>query len=79
MVEHNEHCLGKVRTVRTGTSAKDACTMITGVMKTTRTKVLEMLLDLPTLGMAVEFAALKATYHLPWLDLKNLGIEHTWI
>ncbi len=52
-----------------------ACTSITDEMRTTPTKVLEMLLDLPTLGMAVESAALKSAYHLPRLDPRNLGIS----
>ncbi len=55
-----------------------ACTMITGAMRTT-TKVLEMHLDLPTFGMAMESAALKATYRLLWPNLRNLGIEHNRI
>ncbi len=47
--------------------------MITGAMRTTPTKVLEMFLDLPTLGMGVEFAALMAAYRLPRSNLKNLS------
>ncbi len=39
-----------------------ACTVITRAMRTTPTKVLEMLLNLPILGTAVEFAALMAAY-----------------
>ncbi len=54
-------------------------TMIIGAMRTTLTKVLEMLLDLSTLGMAMESAELTATYHLPRLDPRNLGMEHNWI
>ncbi len=46
-----------------------ACTMITGAMRSTSTKVLEMLLDLPTLGMAVESAALMAAYRLLRINL----------
>ncbi len=53
--------------------------MNTGVMRATPTKVLEMLLDLSTLGTVVDSAALKATYHLPWTDPRNLGIGHNWI
>ncbi len=34
-----------------------ACIMITGAMRTTPTKVLEMFMDLPTLGTAVESLA----------------------
>ncbi len=55
-----------------------ACTMITGVMRTIPTKVLEMLLDLLTFEMAVESAALM-TYHLPMPDLRNRGIGHNRI
>ncbi len=33
---------------------KTACIIITGAMRTTPTKVLEMFLDLPSLGTAVE-------------------------
>ncbi len=53
-----------------------ASTMITGAMKTTPTKVLETLLDLPTLGMAVESAALMAAYNLPRTGPWKLGIGH---
>ncbi len=42
-----------------------ACIMIAGKMRTTPRKVLEMFFDLPTLGTAMESAALKATYRLP--------------
>ncbi len=56
-----------------------ACIMITGTMRTTPTKVLEMFLDLPTLGTAVESAALMAAYRLPRPNPKNLGIEHNRI
>ncbi len=59
-------------------SAEAAC-MITGAMRTTPTKVLAMFLDLPTLGTAVESAALMAAYHLPGPDLRNLGIGHNRI
>ncbi len=55
------------------------CSMITGAMRTTPTKVLEMLLDLPTLTTAVESAAQMAAYHLPRQDLWNLGIGHNQI
>ncbi len=50
------------------------CIKITGAMRTTPTKVLEMLLDLPMFGMAVETAAPKAAYCLPRPDPRNLGI-----
>ncbi len=53
--------------------------MITGAMRTTPTKVLEMFLDLPTLGTAVESAALMAAYRLPRPNPKNLGIGHNRI
>ncbi len=56
-----------------------ACIMITEAMRTTPTKVLEMFLDLPTLGMTVESAVLMAAYRLPRPNLKNLGIEHNQI
>ncbi len=56
-----------------------ACIMITGAMGTTPIKVLEMFLDLPTLGMTVESAALMAIYHLPWPNPKNLEIGHNRI
>ncbi len=60
---------------------RTACIMITEAMRTTPTKVLEMLLDLPTLKMApaVESTALTASYRLPRPDLRNLGIGHNWI
>ncbi len=48
-------------------------------MRTTPTKVLEMLLDLITFGTAVEFAALMAAYHLPRRDSRNLRIGHSRI
>ncbi len=50
-----------------------ACIMITWVIRTTPTKVLEMFLDLPTPGTEVESAALMAAYHLPRPNPKNLG------
>ncbi len=53
--------------------------MIAGSMRTTPRKVLEILLDPPTLRMVVEFAALMAAYRLPRPDLKNLGIRHNRI
>ncbi len=55
-----------------------ACIMITGAMRKTTTKML-MFLDLPTLGTAMEFAALMVAYHLPRPHLKNLGMGHNWI
>ncbi len=51
------------------------CTMIIGPMKTTPTKVLEMHLDLPTLGTMMESVTLMAVYHLPRPDPRNLGID----
>ncbi len=56
-----------------------ACTMMTRAMRTTPTKVLEMLLNLPTLGTAGESVALTATYHLPMSDARNLRIGHNQI
>ncbi len=56
-----------------------ACIMIIGTMRTTPTKVLEMFLDLPTLGTAVESAALMAAYRLRRPNPKNLGIGHNRI
>ncbi len=55
------------------------CIMITGAMITIPTKVLEMFLDLLTLGMVVEFAALMAAYSLPRPNSKNLGIGYNRI
>ncbi len=56
-----------------------ACIMITGAIRTTPTKVLEMFLDLPTLGMAVESAAFMAAYRLPRPNPKNVRIGHNRI
>ncbi len=56
-----------------------ACTMITEAMRTTPTKVLKMLLVLPTLRTVVESTVLKASYHLPWPDSRNKGVRHNWI
>ncbi len=56
-----------------------ACIMITRVMRTTATKVLETFLDLPTLGMAVASAALMAAYRLLRPTSKNLRIRHNQI
>ncbi len=56
-----------------------ACIMITGAVRTTSTKVLQIFLDLPTLGMVVESAALMAAYCLPRPSLKNLRIGHNRI
>ncbi len=53
--------------------------MITGAMRTTPTKVLEMLLDLPTLEMVVESTALMAAYHLKRPDPRNLEMRHNRI
>ncbi len=55
------------------------CIMITGAMRTTSTKVLEMFLNLPTLGMAVKSAALMAVYHLLRVNPKNVVIGHNHI
>ncbi len=54
--------------------------MITGAMKIAPTKLLEMRLDLPTLGVAVETGAPIAACHLLRPDPRNLGIGHnqTW-
>ncbi len=56
-----------------------AC-IIASTMRKTQTKVLKMLLDLPTMGTVVESAALMAAYRLPRPDPKNLGTGHnrTW-
>ncbi len=56
-----------------------AHTMITGAIKMTPTKVLEMLFDLPTLGMMMEPAALMIAYCLARLDPRNLGMGHNQI
>ncbi len=53
--------------------------MITVAMRTTPTKVLEMFLDLPTLGTVVESTSLMAAYRLLRPDPKNLGIGHNRI
>ncbi len=53
--------------------------MITGTMRTTPTKVLEMFLDLPKVRMAVESAVLMAAYRLPRSNPKNLEIGHNRI
>ncbi len=55
------------------------CTMIIRAMRITPTKVLEMLLDLPTLGMAVEYAALMAAYRLLRPNSRNLGMGRNQI
>ncbi len=52
-----------------------ASIMIQGAMRTTPTKVLEMLLDLPTLGTVVESAALMAAYCLLRPDPRNLRTD----
>ncbi len=54
--------------------------MITGAMRQTSTNVFEMILHLPSLGMAVEAAALMAAYRLPRPNPKNLeiGDNRTW-
>ncbi len=56
-----------------------ACIMITGAMRTTPIKVLEMPLDLPILETAMESAALKAAYRLLRTDPRKLGIGRNWI
>ncbi len=61
LVGQNGHCIAKSELERL---QRAAYIMITGAMRTTPTKVLEMLLDRPTLGMAVEFAALMAANDL---------------
>ncbi len=58
---------------------RTACTMINGAMRTTPTKVLEMLSDLTTFRTVVEFTALMAAYRIPRPDLRNLGKGHNWI
>ncbi len=56
-----------------------SCVMITGAMRTSPTKVLEMLLGLPTLAVAVESAALMGAYRLPRPDQRNQGIGYNRI
>ncbi len=56
-----------------------ACIIIIEAMRTTPTKVLEMLLDQPTFGMTVESTALMATYCLSRPDPRNPEIEHNRI
>ncbi len=58
---------------------KAACTMITGAMRITSTKALEMFLDLPTLETAEESAALMAAYRLLRPDPRILGVGHNRI
>ncbi len=55
-----------------------ACTMITA-MRTTPTKVLEMLLDLPTLRKVVDSIVLIAAFRLPRPDPRNIEIGYTRI
>ncbi len=76
MVGHDGHYHARSELERL---QRAACTMITGEMRTTLTKVLEMLLDLPILGTGVESVALMAAYCLPRPDLRNLGIGHNQI
>ncbi len=45
-----------------------ACIMITGAMRTTPIKMMEMLLNLPTLSTVIEAATLTAAYRLPRPD-----------
>ncbi len=58
---------------------RTTCIMITGAMRTTPTKVLEMFLDLPILGTTMESAELMAAYHLTRPELRNLLTGHNWI
>ncbi len=53
--------------------------MITGAMRTTPTKELEMFSNLPPLGTEEEAAAFMAAYRLPRPNSKNLEIGHTRI
>ncbi len=76
MVGHNGHYPGKVQTAM---SAEGRMYYDHRVMRTTPTKVLEMLLDLPTLGTAVESAALMAVYCLLRPDSRNLGTRQNQI
>ncbi len=84
---HNGYCFGKVRTgtfveghmyydhmVSESDSDKSA-----GAMRTTPTKVLEVLLDLPILRMAVESEAPMAICRLPRPNPRNLEIGHNRI
>ncbi len=48
--------------------------MITGAMRTTPTKVMEMLLDLPIHSIVVEAVTLISAYHLPRPDQEDLEI-----
>ncbi len=59
--------------------SRAVCIMITGAMRTTPTKVRDMLLDLPTFGMVVKSATLMTAYHLQRPDPRNLGIGHNQI
>ncbi len=53
--------------------------MMTGAMRKTPKKVLEMLLDLPQLGTVVEPAALAAAYRLPRPNRRTLKMGHNLI
>ncbi len=56
-----------------------AYTMITWAMRTAPTKLLEMLLDLPTLGTGVGSVTQMVAYSLPRPDSRNLEIGHNRI
>ncbi len=65
MVGKNGDCLSKTSTGPPAKSCMTACVMITGPMRTTPTKVLQMLSDLPQLVTVTEAATLAAAHHLP--------------
>ncbi len=62
---------GGTKVASTGTKL-----LITGAMRKSLTKVVEILVDLPILSMMVEAAALTSAYHLPGLDRKTLELGH---
>ncbi len=72
----NGHSFGKFRVK---TSAEGCIYYYYRAKRTAPTNVLEIFLDLPTLGMAVESASLMVAYHLPRPDPRNLGIGHNQI
>ncbi len=55
---------------------RTVCIMITGTMRTTPTKVMEMLLDLPTLNTMVKIASSTTAYHFQRPDQKVLETGH---
>ncbi len=72
MVEQNGDALARLELrLRRAT-----CVMITKVRRTTLTKGLEMLLDLPQFGTVIEAEAVVATYRLSRPNQRALKIGH---